>query len=291
MLSDLFELDTLKIRGGYNTARRNMLAMLMCKLAAPTYLYRDTELFFCSQTRISTICTDLLGFLWDRFNIGIRWHNLIDLRYIKRCAAALKDHGGRGVIWALIDGTFRAFCRPLDGQRLVYSGHKKAHGQKWQAIVTPDGLIIAMDGPYEGPANDVTMLVDSGVVNRLERMFEELPEEQWLYLYGDKAYSCNRFVLSPYIGDRLTPGEVAFNESMQEARLAVEWVFGWVNSKFTANQFRHNLKVGLQPVGQIWMVSVLLANCLTCLRGGNQVSKKFGMSPPSIEQYIAGLSG
>jgi len=36
----------------------------------------------------------------------------------------------------------------------MYSGYKRHHGFKYQAVVCPDGLIESIAGPYEGKIND-----------------------------------------------------------------------------------------------------------------------------------------
>src|SRR5690242_5927993 len=123
--------------------------MLCFKLAAP-YLHRDQDVFHTSASRISTVTNDLLHYLANRYKRLLRWHHTLTLDRLKAYTAAIEPFRGEGVVWAFIDGTFRPFYRPLNGQRLVYSGHKKQHGSKWQAIITPDGLLIALDGPYKG---------------------------------------------------------------------------------------------------------------------------------------------
>jgi hypothetical protein len=57
---------------------------------------------------------------------------------------------GSAIFWGFIDGTFRGFCRPTgyEQQRSAYSG------QKFQAIVTTDGLVMSLVGPFLGPVND-----------------------------------------------------------------------------------------------------------------------------------------
>ena len=57
-----------------------------------------------------------------------------------------------------LDGTIRQQCRPVRGQRAIFSGHKRYHGLKFQALTVPDGLIAAMFGPVEGRLHDSTML-------------------------------------------------------------------------------------------------------------------------------------
>ena len=50
-------------------------------------------------------------------------------------------------IFGFIDGTHRSICRPstLD-QKIFYSGYKKTHTIKFQAIMTSDGLIVHLAG-------------------------------------------------------------------------------------------------------------------------------------------------
>jgi len=64
-----------------------------------------------------------------------------------------------------IDGTFRGFQNPSmsDLQTFMYSSKNKATGMKWQAIVTPDGLISSLIGPWEGKAHDWRMFQESSV--------------------------------------------------------------------------------------------------------------------------------
>jgi hypothetical protein len=42
--------------------------------------------------------------------------------------------------WGFIDGTVRPICRPQQNQNLVFNGHKRVHGLKFQSIVIPNGL-------------------------------------------------------------------------------------------------------------------------------------------------------
>ena len=50
--------------------------------------------------------------------------------------------------FAFFDGTVRPICRPgTVNQRLLYNGHKRIHGIKFQSVVTPDGMIANMYGP------------------------------------------------------------------------------------------------------------------------------------------------
>ena len=49
-----------------------------------------------------------------------------------------------------VDGTVTPVCRPGKHQRILYNGHKRVHSIKFQSVVTPNGLIANLFGPYEG---------------------------------------------------------------------------------------------------------------------------------------------
>ena len=63
---------------------------------------------------------------------------------------AIHHMGGGSCFWGFIDGTLNATCRPVLDQEEFYSGHKRKHGYKYQAIVTPDGLVSSLMGPFIG---------------------------------------------------------------------------------------------------------------------------------------------
>lgn len=49
--------------------------------------------------------------------------------------------------FGFIDGTVRPISRPGTGQRVVYNGHKRVHGLKFQSVTLPNGLIGNIFGP------------------------------------------------------------------------------------------------------------------------------------------------
>jgi nuclease HARBI1 len=77
----------------------------------------------------------------------------------------------------------------------MYSGYYKDHRMKWQAIVTPDSLISSLCGPYPGPANNWTMVYDSGVLDKCRTVYSDY---QRLYIYGDPVYSGVFGIMGPY---------------------------------------------------------------------------------------------
>ena len=65
--------------------------------------------------------------------------------------------------WEFIDGTLRKIARPIYQQEAVYNGWKRYHCLKYQAIVTPNGLISHLYGPVPGIQHDSLLWQESGM--------------------------------------------------------------------------------------------------------------------------------
>ena len=89
--------------------------------------------------------------------------------------------------WGFIDGTLRACCRPTRNQRMLYNGHKRVHGLKYQSVTTPSGMIASLFGPIEGKRHDSAMLNLSGLLQQLQ-LYSYDSNGNVLCLYGDPAY-------------------------------------------------------------------------------------------------------
>ena len=99
--------------------------------------------------------------------------------------------------FGFIDRTMRPVARPKFGQHAIYSGHYKTHGFKFQSVLTPDGLISDLQGPYAGRTHDLTMLRNLGLYDVLEahaRTSHGTP----LAIYGDPAYTLTCHLLMPF---------------------------------------------------------------------------------------------
>ena len=186
--------------------------------------------------------------------------------------------------WGFVDGTVRPTCRPGQNQRVLYNGHKKVHAIKFQSVVAPNGLIANLFGPVEGKKHDSAMLAQSGLLDQLQQ-FSHDTNGSPLCIYGDPAYPLRLQLQAPFRGARLTPLQMAWNQSMSEVRVAVEWVFGDVINYFKFLDFKKNLKICLSAVGKMYVTCSLLHNARVCLYGSN-TSNYFDISPPNIENYF-----
>jgi hypothetical protein len=171
----------------------------------------------------------------------------------------------------------------------MYSSYYKDHGMKWQAIVTPNGLVSSLCRPYSGPANDWTMVQDSGVLDRCRQVYSD---NRRLYIYSDPAYIGAFGIMGPYqhLGGRhaLPLNEHQFNVALSSVRISVEHAFGHVMKQWGFTAFSEGLSEGLSPVATYFTTAVLFTNCLTCFRG-SQTSQRFGVEPLSIYEYCSGV--
>lgn len=166
-------------------------------------------------------------------------------------------------------------------QKLIYTGHKRMHCLSFQSLTTPDGLSIHFSCPVEGRRRDTTVLRLSGLLAALDN----LHGLHGFFIYGDPAYSVNRWMLSPFKGNNISEPMAAFNKAMSSVREAVEWKFGRLKGQATVDYKKQNC-VYLSPVGTVVQVAMFLANCHCCYNGGNQISQYFSLNPPSLGEYL-----
>lgn len=103
-------------------------------------------MFGRSISWIETVFNGTLIYIYEQRKDFLYWdrQRLTPERLQSYCDAI--DTPGRR-IYGFIDGTHRAICRPSTmDQKFFYSGYKKVHSVKFQAIMAPDGLIIHLAG-------------------------------------------------------------------------------------------------------------------------------------------------
>ena len=261
-------------------------------MAYPQRLKDCLKIFGCSRDRLSIIFNDTVIWLISRFSKILWWDaRRLTLATLRRYAAAIEQVAGLPGIWGFVDGTMRPFCCPGIDQQVYYSGYKKAHTFKFQSIVTPDGLLSSLVGPYPGPIGDWIIWRNCEIGDLLHTLFNEnhVGVEERLYVYGDSAYAPAFGVMGPFIPQvnrPLTIAEEAANVVMSGERIVVEWGFGRVVNYWSLNAYKSGLKLGLSPIAAYYMVGVLLSNILLCVSGGSQVSEKYNLPPPTLDEYL-----
>ncbi|KAH7972153.1 hypothetical protein HPB52_007841 [Rhipicephalus sanguineus] len=56
--------------------------------------------------------------------------------------------------WGFVYGTARPICHPSVDQRTYFSGHKRVHALKYQAVMGANGIVCELDGPHPGSRHD-----------------------------------------------------------------------------------------------------------------------------------------
>lgn len=131
-------LDQIAWTNRYTATPEFALALLCTRLAWPNRLSDIASLFGRGISKLSSIFSDIVMHVVSRYKTILQWHPcLANQRRILWCAKEINDYEPQtdSTIWAFLDGTFMATCRPTGGQREFYSGHKKQHGIKFQAVV------------------------------------------------------------------------------------------------------------------------------------------------------------
>ncbi len=170
-----------------------VFCFVLCKLSYPHLLFELSDHFGYSPSYLSSIANDLIEYLVDRYADLLEWHPFLTYAQMQKYAKACKRLAGlrgKGAIWGIVDGTFRAFCQPKDRQKIFYSKYCRGHGMEWLVGVVPDGLIGPLYGPFKGTVNDAWMLKESGLQLRLRQLFE-VPGHRRLFLFGEDFAFCD----------------------------------------------------------------------------------------------------
>jgi len=126
------------------------LLMLLKQFAYPCRLSDMIPRFRRPVPEISLILAEVTDHIY-RTN----GHLLQDLnqpwlepQQLKSFARAIHQRGDAlSNCWGFVDGTVRPICRPGDHRRIMYNGHRRVHGIKFQSVVAPNGLIANLYRP------------------------------------------------------------------------------------------------------------------------------------------------
>jgi hypothetical protein len=286
-----FRIDTINFRFRNAPSPELALCIVLQRLSHPNRYKDNLHRFGRSREYQSAVFTDTIYHLVQRYHLVLEWdESRLTPPFLTSLARSVEEHSGGRVrgVFGWVDGTQRPICRPGEHQEVFYSGYKKAHTLKFQAIVTPDGMISHLAGPFEGKLGDWSAWQQSGVVEQIRQVNDGLPAGEGLLVYGDPAYTASYGVMGPFLrrlNRPLTEGEREFNKFMGEMRRSVECGFGKVVNNFSYISYRNGLKIGLTAVGACYMVAVLLTNAHTCFNG-SQVSDDFGLAPPALSVYL-----
>ena len=266
------------------------LCLVLARLSNPNRNFDLEDDFSRGRAALSVVFNETLGFLYRRWrhlfeDLGQHTGHWLTPARLRELAQAVEAKCSLENVFGFVDGTCRRICRPQRNQRIWYSGHKRRHVMKFQSVMFSCGIIGHLFGPYEGRRHDDTMLYASGLVQQMRQHIQYNGVEPDFTLFGDKGYPPEPEVLTPFRGNNLTAYELGCNQEMSRARICVEWGFAGVAAQFQLLNMWRRLRLNLVPIGQYYVVSALLFNCMACLYG-NQTSKFFNVQPPTLAEYL-----
>ena len=270
--------------------------LLCARFRSAGDMYSLAMLYDRSQSSISECVNELVEMLdeeWEHL-LGCDEEYLLHPSELARYADAIHIRGAPlKSVAGFIDCTIRRICCPGVWQCQAYSGHKKFHALKFQALMLPNGIIGHLYGPFEGRRHDNILHTESGLLDCLaqfahqENTDEDTPiEERYFQISGDPAYGVGLNILSPFSGPgERTEEEKEWNAEMSAVRIEVEHGFGIVSNTWPFLNAAWKMQLYSSPVGRYYRVGVLLTNCLNCLRP-NQVAQYFDCIPPELHEYL-----
>lgn len=154
------------------------LLVVLRRLSYPNTLGDMCEEFGRSKASLSIVFNVTLQWIaarWDGLLSNPFTHPFLTPATFSEYCEAIRSRTHVPLdIWGFIDGTVRAICKPSNHQRMFYNGHKRVHALKYQSVVTPDGLICHLFGPVEGRRHDSGVLLESGLLPRLQQFASQM---------------------------------------------------------------------------------------------------------------------
>lgn len=176
-----------------------------------------------------------------------------------------------------------------DIQRSVYNGWARAHGGKFETAGAPDGMTVFIFGLVSLRHNDAFVLTLSKILVLLKAAQQHLPAHMQRVLYGDSAYPWMEHLRSRHNADAAHPRKAELDDedkAMASVREYIEWEYGEEDQFFPFSKAKERLKLNSSmPLMELYFCRVLLRNCYNCLYHG-KTSLRFGVAPPSLEDYI-----
>jgi hypothetical protein len=201
---------------------------------------------------------------------------------LKRGMQLKNDPGFNEVMQAIItsaphflfDGVRQEIRRPSDKNisELFYTKYKKQFGKLYGGLIGPSGLILVLNGPFEGCCNDKYL-------QNVE--LEEALQAVNGVVLCDGAFTRSDDMWIPIPDKRTCKDVLGINKrdtaSLSHARVPVEWGFGQVEAMFPwVFSGRLKLSGSQYTPAMVMRVYVLLYN-LFILEQGTNATKYFGI--------------
>src|SRR5882724_9482515 len=177
ILTDALDLpNPLITECGYHAPAIEAMGLICAKLHSPEDQWSLSTKYVCPQSVISEIMNETASYINTHWAHLLFWdnHGIVSPEALHKYADALTNFGApTSSVSLFIDCTIHQMCCPGMFQELVYTGYKKYHGMKFQGLVTLNGLLIHLNGPYHVPQNVLGILTESSLLMTLEQCAEE----------------------------------------------------------------------------------------------------------------------
>ena len=203
-----------------------------------------------------------------------------------------------------IDCTTQATCRPGGGanhnveevadyvnqvQRAFYTGYTKRHGLKFQILWAPNGMFISVFGSSIRE-NDNGMINISELNHYLERTLpytDQTTRQFKVAAYGDAIYNDRSCIVGRAKKKSKDLWRKMLDKQLGRKRSSIENSFAdlYNYSGLFANKKKHKLLKQGDKAMKVSIATFFLFNCRSCFNG-NSTSRRFGLQPPSLEEYI-----
>jgi hypothetical protein len=148
--------DSLHIPAVFHCKQRSIcdglegLCVLLRRTSYPCRFSDMIKRFPRPVSVLSLITNEVMDFIYDNHcHLVTEWNrDVLSSVALQQYAETISRKGSPlNNCFGFIDGTVRPISRPGNGQRIVYNGHKRVHGLKFQSIALPNGLIGNIFGP------------------------------------------------------------------------------------------------------------------------------------------------
>ncbi|KAF8582925.1 hypothetical protein K439DRAFT_1647407 [Ramaria rubella] len=258
--------DPLFTKGGYRAPAIECIGLLCVHLRSLEDQWSMATKYARPQSVISEITNETASY------IDSTWHHLLDWddkgivspSMLQFYADALHVFGAPSQsLFGFIDCTIRQTCWP-------------------GGVVTPNGLIVHMAGPYRAPQNDCGVLhMSQLLITRGQPTAGSL-----LSSLQDLAYGVSPVMISPFsrVGE-LTVEQREWNTAMGAVRISVEHRFGLILQDWPFLNAFWKQKIYGNACGLLYRVGMLLTNVHSFFVL-NQTTIRYTCDPPLVEDYF-----
>ena len=202
---------------------------------------------------------------------------------------------------AFIDCNCLECCRPGGGpcdegtdatrwdpliQKAFYNGWKSNFGLKHQTVDCAYGMTIDLHGPWSLRRNDLTLLRESNINNRLRDLQIGSPVQ--LNIYGDSIYPRLSHLKSSYRHEGALDWMHEENRRYAKVRISIEWNYSITANLYKYLQNENKLKIlGSNYTAKVYTVATIMRNCHVALYG-SETSNYFDLVIPDsfLEKYM-----